>query len=58
MDLNISNVVLVFMWRGRLFHKEGAATEKALSPFVLRFAEGVRSGFCMADRSLGQGDTQ
>ena len=40
------------VWRGSLFQSLGAATEKALSPYVLRFALGSSSNLLFEDLSV------
>ena len=43
---------LAFIWKGRLFHNNGAATEKALSPFVLRLEGGTARSLREVDLSV------
>ena len=40
------------IWSGSLFQSLGAATEKAFSPYVLRFALGSSSNLLFEDRSV------
>ena len=40
------------IWSGSLFQSLGAATEKALSPYVLRFAKGSSSNLLLEDLSV------
>ena len=42
----------VLFFRGSLFQSLGAATEKALSPYVLRFALGSSSNLLFEDLSV------
>ena len=48
-DLKESSVCVALRWSGRLFHKRGAAEQKARSPMVQSLVLGTRRSELFAD---------
>ena len=51
LDLKISIVGLVFIWKGSVSHSVGGATQKAWSLFVIMFEEGTTRSVLVDDQS-------